>query len=329
MTDPTGKGFFDDVTDELFDVIEEHGDGIVEVRGEQYEEVDENGERITIRTSDRSVVDPDSGAKIVRGDAEITGQATESQVGGRVRITTTSVDSGTLLGDDVRIGLHGPEVDGYGSVGDDKTGAGGHLDLAGGDVRVGDDGTHVQAGVSIGWGLGLEAATGEDSDGDGYGEWGMRGEGGPVSAAWRFEPGAVADAAGEYYDEAAAAASTAYDEITADEHVDEFALADGVDQTPGAGLGPPDVYEGTAYDETLDEEMSYDETLDEEMSYDETSYETSYEEMSYDETSYEGTAYDETSYEGTAYDETSYGSSTAEDSSGGDTYEVSDDVGEG
>lgn len=149
-----------------------------------------------------ALADPDSNASLKLGDGSFDASLSDAEGGGsfHIRGTGVSANTGNILGP-LEFSAHAGEADGYGSASSDKMGIGGHLDTGGIDARLGDSGTHVAAGVSSGIGLGFEVATGEDTDGDGYGEWGMRGEGGPLSASVRFEPGAVVDTAGELVDE--------------------------------------------------------------------------------------------------------------------------------
>lgn len=162
----------------------------------------DGGARFSATGQLETLADPDSGASLKLGDAAFDASLSDDEGGGsfHIRGTGASLGSGSTFGP-VEINAHAAEADGYGSASADKTGLGGHLDVGGLDARLGDSGTHVAAGVSYGVGLGFEVATGEDTDGDGYSEWGMRGEGGPLSASVRFEPGAVVDSASQMVDE--------------------------------------------------------------------------------------------------------------------------------
>lgn len=201
---------------DVFDLGDDDGEPVVlaptdiEVSGEQ-DDVTEGDGRFTARHQRGAITDPDSGATVKVDDFQADGSLDERGGSIHVRGSSITADSGDALGP-VRITAHGPEADGYLSASDEKTGLGGHADLAGADVQLGDDGTHIKGGVSYGVGLGVEFATGEDADGDGYGEWGMRGEGGPLSASVRFEPGATVDGAVELADDASQVAADLADD---------------------------------------------------------------------------------------------------------------------
>jgi|CXWK01.1.fsa_nt_gi hypothetical protein len=179
--------WWDQGSDEVTDATEDSAD---------------DGARFSASGQMGTLVDPESGGSLKLGDVAVDASFSDDEGGGsfHIRGTGASVSSGNTLGP-LELNAHAAEVDGYGSASAGRFGIGGHVDVGGADARLGDSGTHVAAGVSYGVGLGFEVATGEDTDGDGYGEWGMRGEGGPLSASVRFEPGAVVDTAGEMVDE--------------------------------------------------------------------------------------------------------------------------------
>jgi hypothetical protein len=87
--------------------------------------------------------------------------------------------------------LLGGKAEAY--MGFDKASLGAQANLASVEGRLGGDGNQIEAGLSAGLGLGAEARYGEDSDNDGYGEWGARVEAGPVALGFKVEPGKIVD----------------------------------------------------------------------------------------------------------------------------------------
>jgi hypothetical protein len=96
-------------------------------------------------------------------------------------------------------------------AGDGRAKLGAQANIIAGEVRLGGDGNQLEAGLSAGLGLGAEARYGEDSDNDGYGEWGARVEAGPFALGFKVEPGKIVDEIGEAYDTVADTASDALD----------------------------------------------------------------------------------------------------------------------
>ena len=150
------------------------------------------------------LVDPDSGANVTFDDGAITASGADDGLSARGRFSAVTADSGDLAGP-LKFSAHGPEAEGFVAASDERTGIGGHLDVAGADVQVGDTGTHVKGGVSVGVGLGFEFIKGEDADGDGKAEFGLKGEGGPFSAEVKFEPDDVVQIVNESGDDFASA----------------------------------------------------------------------------------------------------------------------------
>lgn len=109
-------------------------------------------------------------------------------VHGAVLKGTTGEDSeyGELSGE-----IIGGKAEAY--MGFDKASLGAQVNLASVEGRLGGDGNQLEVGLSAGLGLGAEARYGEDSDNDGYGEWGARVEAGPVALGFKVEPGKIVD----------------------------------------------------------------------------------------------------------------------------------------
>lgn len=199
----SGFDIFDD--DSVLEIDPFDPFGKTKAEEERAARLEENAEstvqpgKVSVKTfGEKLAEDEESGASIRIDDGEVQGTASEEEGGGsfHIRASKINADTGTALGP-VKLSAHGPEADGFVSASDQKKGIGGHLDVAGVDAQVGDDGTHVKGGVSLGLGLGAEFATGDDSDGDGYGEMGIRGEFGPFSGSVRFEPEAAYDGAAD------------------------------------------------------------------------------------------------------------------------------------
>jgi hypothetical protein len=85
----------------------------------------------------------------------------------------------------------GASAEAYSGEGRTKIGA--QANIGAGEVRLGGEGNQIEAGLSAGAGLGAEVRHGEDSDDDGYGEWGARVEAGPVALGFKVEPGKIVD----------------------------------------------------------------------------------------------------------------------------------------
>jgi hypothetical protein len=99
-------------------------------------------------------------------------------------------------------------------AGDGRAKLGAQTNIIAGEVRLGGDGNQLEAGLSYGPGISAEVRYGEDSDGDGYGEWGARVEAGAVlgvALGFKVEPGKIADEIGDAYDTVADTISDAWD----------------------------------------------------------------------------------------------------------------------
>ena len=139
--------------------------------------------------------DPVTGMNITVDTEEARAEASEQGLHLKYQRDALTWDSGNVWGDGIQVSAHAGELWAEGEATQHGTQLGAHADIAGADVRVGSDQNNLKVGLSAGEGLGLGYQTGGDSDGDGYEEWGMSGEGGPLSVSFKVEPGYVADQA--------------------------------------------------------------------------------------------------------------------------------------
>jgi hypothetical protein len=250
------------VADEAFD--QRFGDATFEA------DASDSGAKASMKRPGTQYIDPDTGANVTVDSEEALAEIAEQGLHVKYQRDGVTMSSGSAVDDLVQFSAHGGEVWGEVDVNQHGFNVGAHADIAGADMRIGSDQNNLKVGVSAGEGLGFGYQTGGDSDNDGYEEWGMSGEGGPLSVGFKVEPGYVADqaiaegaaayeAASEYtaeayeaasdyavgtYDTAASDASAAYDSAAsyAGDAYDSAAetFTDAVD---GIGFGGIDVAE--------------------------------------------------------------------------------------
>lgn len=199
MDDPAGSSDpFDDALHALGDFADALVDTYVEQRfgdADMAAETTDDGARASLRDGGTEYRDPTTGMNVTLGTEEAL--ADFGVQGAHLKYQRDGVtwSSGSVWGDAVQVSAHGGEIWGEVQVGADGSQFGAHADIAGADVRIGSDQNNLKVGLSIGEGLAAGYQTGGDSDGDGYQEWSLSGEGGPLSVSFTVEPGYVADQA--------------------------------------------------------------------------------------------------------------------------------------
>lgn len=266
----TASGLFENANEILSDAGELAGEVADEAIDRRFGDATleagttDTGAKASMKRPGTQYVDPDTAANVTLDSEEALAEIGEQGLHLKYQRDGMTMTSGSAVDDLVQFSAHAGEVWGEVDVNQHGFNVGAHADIAGADMKLGSDQNNLKIGVSAGEGLGFGYQTGGDSDNDGYEEWGMSGEGGPLSVGFKVEPGFVADqavaegaaayeAASEYateaYDTSAAEATAAYE--SASQYVDESyqSAAAYVDETYDAATSyANDAYESVASD---------------------------------------------------------------------------------